>query len=66
MTSAKRAKLTNADFMTISESALRLERPVHDIAADVKHGLVEIRTRLGAIIIEMHTLAFWSFCAKKS
>jgi hypothetical protein len=28
----------NTNFMTISETALRLKRPVHDITADIEHG----------------------------
>ena len=33
--------------MAISESALRLKRPVHDITADVEHGLIGIRIPSG-------------------
>jgi hypothetical protein len=53
--------------MTISETALRLKRPVHDVTADVEHGLIVIRI----LIIKLKTsktdvLAFWLFCDKKS
>ena len=31
-------RLTDADFMTIGDTALGLERPVHDVTADIEQG----------------------------
>lgn len=47
ITSTSVQRLTNADFMAISESALCLQRVVHDIASDVEHGLIAMRIRSG-------------------
>lgn len=54
----------DADFMPICDCSLRLQRPVHDVGADVEHGGLEIL--LVKIVIERVMRAIWPVVKSES